>query len=768
MGKRHNPRLKPANEIGEYTLEQVNELKICMNDPIHFIKKYVKIQHPMKGTLPFDLFPYQENMIRKFHENRFTITLSARQTGKALALDTLIPTPIGWTTMGEISEGDVILDSNGKPTTVTFVTEIMYNHQCYAVNFSNNETIIADANHLWEVNDTVADKTLIKTTKQLVEKDKDPRIDNVTCQYSINNTKPLELPEQELETDPYVLGTRLNVNNNQHIPTQYLRSSVKQRNSLLQGLIDTCGTIDNVKDECELNLANSLLTHDVNELICSLGLTPTISKVENNSIIFTTTKRSTKRRYITSIVPVDSVPVKCITVNSDNHLFLAGKGMIPTHNSTVSAAYLLWYATFNSDKTILIASRSNSHAMEMIQRIRFAYEMLPYWIKPGVLEDGWNKHGLGFDNGSRIMSEATSENSGRGFSISLLYLDEFAFVPPNIQSDFWTSISPTLATGGSCIMTSTPNGDLDVFSQIWRGAELEANEYVPIRVYWDEPPGRDEDFKEKEIGKIGQRKWNQEYECEFLSAEALLIDSIFLATLTKSLKGVKPVLVNKKKFVFWDNIKERNTYLIGVDPATGSGNDFSVISIVHFPSLVQVGEWRSNTMSTGILYTTLKNVISHLEKKQCTVYFSIENNGVGEGVISLYNEDDTVSETAEFVSEPGIGRLGFTTTAKTKMKACINFKEMLEAGMIQIRSPFLLAELKSYIRKKGSYEAQTGSTDDSISSMLIVIRIIEEMASFDQTAYDKLYSGHYEQWDDEDWDGYDDYDDLDQGLPMIF
>ena len=106
--------------------------------------------------------------------------------------------------------------------------------------------------------------------------------------------------------------------------------------------------------------------------------------------------------------------------------------------------------------------------MEMIFRIRFMYERLPHWLKAGLADDGWNKHSIGFDNGSRIISQATSENTGRGLAISLLFLDEFAFVRDSVQVEFWTSIAPTLATGGSCIITSTPNGDTNIFAQVLR------------------------------------------------------------------------------------------------------------------------------------------------------------------------------------------------------------------------------------------------------------------------------------------------------------
>lgn len=196
--------------------------------------------------------------------------------------------------------------------------------------------------------------------------------------------------------------------------------------------------------------------------------------------------------------------------NNDFNIVLASRQV---GKSITSASYLLWYAMFHFDKTVLIASNKNSGAMEMIYRIRFAYESLPFWLKPGVTDDGYNKHAVGFDNGSRIISAATSEDTGRGMSISLLFLDEFAFVAPGIQDEFWTAIKPTLSTGGSCIIASTPNGDMNIFAQLWRAAVVEANSFIATWVKWDEPPGRDIKFKEKEIADIGERKWMQEYEC---------------------------------------------------------------------------------------------------------------------------------------------------------------------------------------------------------------------------------------------------------------
>lgn len=92
-----------------------------------------------------------------------------------------------------------------------------------------------------------------------------------------------------------------------------------------------------------------------------------------------------------------------------------------TGKTECSAAFLLWFAMFHDKMTVLVVSNKNSNAMEMISRITFMYEHVPHWLKPGVDDSQWNKHELAFDNGSRILSQATTENSGRGLSISKLY-----------------------------------------------------------------------------------------------------------------------------------------------------------------------------------------------------------------------------------------------------------------------------------------------------------------------------------------------------------
>lgn len=421
-----------------------------------------------------------------------------------------------------------------------------------------------------------------------------------------------------------------------------------------------------------------------------------------------------------------------------------------TGKTETSCAFLLWFAIFQSDKTVLIVSNKATNAKEIISKIQYAYEELPDWLKPGINENSWNKHECMFDNNSRIVAQTTAPDSGRGLAISLLFCDEFAFVRSHIQEEFWLSVSPTLATGGACIIASTPNGDNNLYATLYKGAELGANDFKYAHVPWDAPPGRDEAFKQTQIGLIGERKWKQEYECDFLSSDGNLIDGIVLAQITKLITQKKlenrHIAFTLLEQEFFKPIERGGTYLVMVDPATGSGEDFSVIQVFDFPRLEQVMEFRDNTSNTPVLYTRMKNILNFLSAYGCTVHFTIENNGIGNGLISLY-EVDEFPPSANLISEDGKGKLGFTTNAKNKLKACIKLKEMVEKGNITINSPILAKELSNYVRREGSYAAQRGSTDDCVSTLLLMTRIIEAMVTFDMAAYSLMYSfEHKNDW----------------------
>lgn len=469
-----------------------------------------------------------------------------------------------------------------------------------------------------------------------------------------------------------------------------------------------------------------------------------------------------------------------------------------TGKTETSCAFLLWYAIFQSEKTVLIASNKSTNAMELIGKIKFAYEELPHWLKPGIDADNWNKHHLGFDNKSRIVSTTTSKDSGRGLAISLIYCDELAFVKPHVQEEFWDSILPTISTGGAMIITSTPNGDSNLFARMWFTAigkevhERDDEAFIPLHVKWDQPPGRDAKFRRMMIDKLGERKWEQEFECKFLSSDLTLFDSYhvsqaeleakrFLEDMTRLDEGKDtpgyiasfPYRIAGHKF--WKKIDRNKTYIVGVDPATGSGEDFTVFQVFEFPSLIQVLEYRTNTMSSPVAYTQLKNLLKFLESYTKEVYFSIENNGVGNGMISLYEADEDAPKFAHFVSEPGANKLGMFTTAQSKIRSALKFKELFERGQMTLHSTTLFHEMKNYVRKDGSYGANVGTHDDCISACLIIFRILQEMSTYDDKAYVRMYTvgadiemeGKWNYTDDDRTSLEDEYDENEEPMPFL-
>lgn len=323
--------------------------------------------------------------------------------------------------------------------------------------------------------------------------------------------------------------------------------------------------------------------------------------------------------------------------------------------------------------------------------------------------------------------------------------DEFAFVKGSIQDKFWTSISPTLSTGGGCMIASTPNGDSNKFAEIWFTATalqkenaLTADDFVPMEIKWNDVPGRGEDFKNAIIKKEGMNHWLQEYDCKFISSDNLLIDTNKLDEMNKTVEA--PFFTSKKhKIQFWEAFKPNKQYIVSVDPATGTSKDFSVISIFEFPSLNQIALYRTNCMSSPELYVILTDLLKAIEAVGGQSYVSVENNGVGEGMISLYLVDEYFPVTSKFVSESP-KKMGFVTSNKSKWVSCLVLKDMLENDDMLIRSPTMLKELKTFVRKGPSFTAQVGGTDDCISAILIMIRVLEKMTTFDPQAYNKYYT----------------------------
>ncbi len=404
-----------------------------------------------------------DDLTNGLHAGQMIIVAARPAMGKALALDTPLPTPDGWTTMGEIQVGDLLFDAQGRPTRVVAATDVMTERPCYEVVFSDGSRIVADAEHQWLTETRAARQSTwaadrqhnrtrhqnivasVVTTRDMAES---VRMDTEgRANHAVLNARPLETADRAFEIPPYVLGAwlgdghsagaritcetaeipmfieglgfhvqphgkllysielpevatsdggpcadcgrptgrrhlceachadhgsftgllrRIGVLGNKHIPQSYRRGSVTQRRALLAGLMDTDGTVVKGVGSCQLAVTNERLADDVYELVVGLGYQcgRTTKRVNGRSekssichiLDFSTTddvfwlprkhlahkegRPATTarigRRYVVDVHEVPSVPVRCVQVDNEDHLYLAGQSMIPTHNSTLA------------------------------------------------------------------------------------------------------------------------------------------------------------------------------------------------------------------------------------------------------------------------------------------------------------------------------------------------------------------------------------------------------------------------------------------------
>ncbi len=436
------------------------------------------------------------------------------------------------------------------------------------------------------------------------------------------------------------------------------------------------------------------------------------------------------------------------------HNYRFSISMLPRQcgKSTSAAGYLLWYAMFVPDSTILVAAHKYLGAQEIMQRVRYAYESCPDHIRAGATS--YNKGSIEFDNGSRIVSQTTTENTGRGMSITLLYADEFAYVRPTIAKEFWTSMSPTLSTGGKAIITSTPNSDEDQFAYLWKGAnktedefgnktELGINGFKAFRAYWEEHPERDEKWAAEQRAALGDERFKREHGCEFIINEETLISPTKLI----DLEPTEP-LYKTGEVRWFQKPKKGNIYVIGLDPSLGTGGDFSAIQVVEANTSTQIAEWKNNLTEIPEQIRILADICSHINEMVDdvnSIYYSIENNTIGEAALISIAEYGEENITGYFLSDSKHSggsnrryRKGFNTSNKPKLAACSKLKSMIEHKRMRIHSRSFISELKTFVARGAGYAAKSGEHDDLVMAMLLVMRMLQQLKNFHVELSDQI------------------------------
>ena len=258
--------------------------------------------------------------------------------------------------------------------------------------------------------------------------------------------------------------------------------------------------------------------------------------------------------------------------------------------STLAAGYSLWLMIFHKDKNVLALATTQATARNLVTKVQFMWENLPSWLKVDSAEN--NKLSLRLANGSKIQAKSSNSDSARSEAVSLLIIDEAAFIE-NI-GETWASAQQTLATGGGAIVLSTPYGTGNWFHQTWVKAEHAENDFIPIKLPWDVHPERDQSWRDRQDELLGDpRMAAQECDCDFSTSGDIVFYAEYIEYIEKS--TIREPLERRGAYQnlwIWESADYSRQYLISADVARGDGKDYSAFHIFDIESATQVGEYK--------------------------------------------------------------------------------------------------------------------------------------------------------------------------------
>lgn len=465
-----------------------------------------------------------------------------------------------------------------------------------------------------------------------------------------------------------------------------------------------------------------------------------------------------------------------ISLNDTNHRYYSNG--ILSHNTITSSIFIAWYICFHFDRNILVIANKMATTTEIVDKIKTVIAHLPFFLKPGTTSLGAT--GMKFDNGVRLFSQATTKTAALGFTVHLLYADEFAHIQSNYIVPFYRSIYPTLSSSqiSRIIISSTPNG-MNLFYDIYSNAEKKINEYFPIRVDWWEVPGRDENWKKKEIGNLGSEElFNQEYGNQFLASSRMLLSSQILQYLKRTTREFQwkevidfEELNDNYGEMTWhpdfdpNTIDDDDRYVLAMDLADGVGNDYSVINIFKleiqsrpmirkisdyddessFFRLKQVGLYRSNVHSIDDVSKILELLVFNVfNEERCRVVMEInfKGNVVYEKLSKNRNFYPEIFMHTFHSITSNIFKPGVKIKTDNKEMFSRELRNLIRLKKIIITEKQTFDELGAFgLNQKGRYEAQTGHDD-------IAMTLINLVAYFDNDAFFEMVEDIYDKQPD--------------------
>lgn len=398
--------------------------------------------------------------------------------------------------------------------------------------------------------------------------------------------------------------------------------------------------------------------------------------------------------------------------------------------STLTAGYALWLMIFNSDKNVLVIATKQEVAKNLVLKVRTMHELLPSWLRNKCIED--NKLSLRFENGSQIKAVSAAADAGRSESLSLLIIDEAAFI--DYIDEIWASAQQTLANGGRAIILSTPNGVGNFFHKTWVGSETGENGFNPILLPWTVHPERDQSWRDKQTQLLGDKMAAQECDCDFISSGHTVVDGPIIQWYsdTYCTEPIEKRGIDNNLWI-WQYPDFAKSYIVVADVARGDGRDYSACHVMDIETLEQVAEYKGklDTKSYGNFLVSLATeyndalliienanigwavIQQAIDRNYKNLYYSYKEEGYVDPQIQLLKGYD-LKDKSQMVP-------GFTMSSRIRPLIISKLETYFRERLPIIRSKRLIEELFVFIWNGSRAEALSGYNDDLVLSMGIAL-----------------------------------------------
>lgn len=411
--------------------------------------------------------------------------------------------------------------------------------------------------------------------------------------------------------------------------------------------------------------------------------------------------------------------------------------------STLVAGYSLWIMLFNKDKTVLCIATKQETARGMVEKVQFMYENLPTWLKGNQKPLSNNKLSFKLANSSQIIATSAASDAGRSYAVSLLLIDEAAFIEG--IDKIYTSIKPTISTGGGVIALSSPHGVGNWFHKMYTAAEAGKGDFKPIKLPWYLHPDRDAKWEETERANFSPREFAQEYECDFLGSGNSVVEPSILSFYEQTFIQ-EPV---ERRFLggdfwIWKYPDYTKSYIVSADVARGDGSDYSAFHVIDIESCEQVAEYKSqiDTRAFGNMLVSVAAEYNNalLVVENANIGWDVVNTIIEKGYQNLYYSPRAYGELsmdkwmAKMDAEQTVP--GFTTSTKTRPLVISKMEAYIRERHFVFYSKRLLEELRVFIWQHGRAQAQNGYNDDLVMSLGIGLFTRDTGVRFHQQGMD--------------------------------